>query len=309
MTIKGKLIASGLALALLGSLAGCAPDNSSGEGTQLTIGSHGTLEGEILAQVYGQALEADGFTIDYNFGVGSYQTSVAGLRSGLIDVIPDYSGNLLKSIAPHTSTLIPAIVESELPKALAPLGLAVLDYSRAETTRAFVTTPQFVEAHGLTSIGDVGLFSSALTFGGPEGFADSAFGRSGLANKYGVEDWTAREKKSDAAILSDLLAGKTQVAVLSLANAGISANGLVVLEDPQYLMAPNEVVPVIAARKYSPALAQIADSVSLALTTDELAKLNSLATESADGSGQKQSVETIAHDWLESKGLLTLASS
>ena len=298
-------MASGIAVAVLGTLVGCAPSSAGGDGVELTIGSHGTMEGELLAQIYSQALEADGFTVDYNLGVGNYKNSVAGLRSGLIDFIPDYSGNLLKSVSPQSSSRVPSVVETELPRALAPLGLAVLDYTRAETTRAFFTTPAFVEAHSLVSIGDVGLFSSALTFGGPEGFVDSAFGRTALSNQYGVEDWTAREKKSDAAILKELLAGKTQVAVLSLASPGITENNLVKLEDPEFLMAPNEIVPVIPARKYSPALALVADDVSRALTTEQLAVLNGQVTDAADGTGEKQSVETIARNWLKLNGLLT----
>ena len=307
MVAIGKLTASVLALIVLGtSISGCSAEQSNTPATAITVGSHGTTEGEILAQVYGQALADRGFVVDYNYGIGSFSNTVSSLRTGIVDLVPDYAGGLLRNVDPHSTTSVPEVILSDLPIALAPLGLAVLEPSAAESTRGFVTTPDYVRAHSLVNISDISLFSSAVSIGGPAGFEDAEYGRLALLNNYGISEFTAVEGKNDAAIIEDLVENRTQVAIVPKATAGIAENGLVILNDPQHLMDPNPIVPVIPARIYSPEFAAIVNSVSEKLTTEELGWLKGLVQESQSKTGTQQSIETIARTWLKNQALIEL---
>jgi len=303
MSAPGKLTAGVLALVLVGTLAGCSTE-SAGTGVDVTVGSHGTLEGEILAQAYGQTLAAHGYIVDYNYGIGGYSRGVSALRDGTIDLIPDLSSGLLASVNPHSTSNTSTGILSELPKALAPLGLAILDPALAETTRAFVTTRQFEEAHSLEKIGDLSLFASAVTIGGPAGFESSSYGRTALTNRYGVTDWKAKTARTEEQIVDDLRFNRTQVAVLPMSSPGILANDFVVLEDPQHIMPSSQVVPLIAARKYTPDYASIIDSVSHRMTTAQLASLIGRAPKADTPPDEARTVETIVHEWLSEQDLL-----
>lgn len=304
MTARGKITAGVLALVLLGSVAGCSTDDSAGAGLEVTVGSHGTLEGEILAQVYGQVLASEGYVVDYNYGIGGYAAGVSGLRSGTIDLMPDYTGGLLQNVDPQATSNSSVSILAELPKALAPLGLAVLDPTQIDTSRAFVTTRDFQEAHSLETIGDISLFATAVTVGGPSGFESASFGRLALTNRYGVSDWAAKPAKTDEQIVEDLRFNRTQVAVLPLTSPGIVANDFVVLEDPEHVMVSNQIIPVIAARKYSPQFAEVIDSVSHQLTTVGLAQLIAEANKSATQPDEALTIETIVARWLATTDLV-----
>ena len=310
MVALGKLTASVLALIVLGAgLTGCSAEQPRSLGEDITVGSHGTMEGEILAQIYGQALADNGFVVDYNYGVGSYTNAVASMRTGIVDLIPDYAGGLLKKVDPHSTTSVPEVILSDLPVALAPLGLAMLEPSGAESTMGFVTTREYVAAHSLVSIGDISLFASAVSIGGEADFETSAYGRLALLNNYGINEWKAVERENDAAIIEDLVENRTQVAIVPKATPGIVENGLVILNDPQHLLDPNPIVPIIPARKYSPEFAEVVNSVSEKLTTEELAWLKGLAQDSENETGTEQTIDTIARTWLKNQGLIEVDES
>lgn len=119
---KRKRIIAGLAaLGLTASLAACSGGNPLGgdDGDEslgsITIGSQGFAESDILAQLYGQALAAGGYTVDYAPGIGSRETFIPALQDGSIDLIPDYAGNLLYGADPDATATSTADVMAALP--------------------------------------------------------------------------------------------------------------------------------------------------------------------------------------------------
>ena len=137
-------LSASLVLAGCGStetVTGTGGDPTNEAPSSLVIGSQGFAESEILAQLYGQVLEANGFEIEYNPGIGSRETFIPGLQDGSIDLIPDYSGNLLYGADPEATATSSEDVEAALPAAVEGLGLEVLDAAPAEDADALVVTP------------------------------------------------------------------------------------------------------------------------------------------------------------------------
>lgn len=125
-----------------------------GQGTNVKIGSANFPENRVLAEIYAQAIEATGATVERKFGIGSRETYFPGLKDGSIDLVPEYSGVLLQHInkaAPETSS---EEVYSALLKQV-PAPLMVLEKSAAENKDAVVVTAATAEKYG-RSLADYG---------------------------------------------------------------------------------------------------------------------------------------------------------
>ena len=84
---------------------------STGGGSKPTIkiGSDGFDEARVMAEVYAQALEANGYTVDRaGIGLGAAQGHAAALESGQIDLKPEYIGRGLAYYDAGTQTGDPA---------------------------------------------------------------------------------------------------------------------------------------------------------------------------------------------------------
>ena len=83
-------------------LSACGSSNPLGGGEisgdlkSITVGSADFTESKIIAELYAQALEANGFTVRRQFGIGSRETYIPAVQDHSIDLIPEYTGNLLQ---------------------------------------------------------------------------------------------------------------------------------------------------------------------------------------------------------------------
>lgn len=303
--ITRRIIAGVAALGLTASLAACGSDPFGSDekvslGT-ITIGSQGFAESDILAQLYGQVLADNGYSVDYELSIGSRETFIPALQDGSIDLIPDYAGNLLYGADPEATATSTVDVMSALPSVLEPLGLIVADSAQAEDADALVVTKEFAEEHSLESIADLAPIAKKITIGANTEFEGRSYGRDGLASVYKVKGWTfkAIDDYGGPGTLSDLLAGNIQVADIYTTTPSIKANDLVVLTDPKNLIAAQNVVPLFNTDAYSVAVANLVNRVSNILTTEELMTLNEISV-----GDSKPSPEKVAKDWLVENDLL-----
>lgn len=302
-----KRIAAGLvAIVLTASLAACASGDplggdGGGELSTITVGSQGFAESDILAQLYGQMLAANGYTVTYSPSIGSRETFIPALQDGSIDMIPDYAGNLLYGADPEATATSTADVMEALPAVLEPLGLKVSSAAQAEDADALVVTKEFAEENSLVTIADLAPIASTITIGANTEFEGRSYGRAGLESVYGVTGWTfkAIDDYGGPGTLSDLLNNNIQVADIYTTTPSIKEHDLVVLEDPKHLIAAQNIVPLFNEKAYSVAVANIVDRVSNKLTTAELMSLNEISA-----GDSKPSPETVARDWLKKVGLL-----
>lgn len=306
---RGRLVPGALALVLGAALAGCSSGNPLSGGTTatdgaskvITIGSQGFAESEILAQIYGQVLAANGYTVDYNPGIGSREAFIPGLKDDSIDLIPDYSGNLLQGVDPAAKETSAEDVVAALPAALTPAGLKVLDAAPAHDADSLVVTPEFAAAHNLTTIADLAPIASTITIGANTEFEGRSYGLDGLKSVYGVTGWKfkAIDDYGGPGTLKDLLANNIQVADIYTTTPSIKQNKLVVLEDPKHLIAAQNIIPLLSSRVFSKELADLLNPVSAKLTTEGVLNMNEESNSDA-----KPSPDKIAKEWLTANGFL-----
>lgn len=304
-----RVLAGVAAIGLAAALAACSNsnpldnggDNGDGGSKSITIGSQGFAESDILAQLYGQVLAANGYTVDYAAGIGSRETFIPALKDGSIDLIPDYSGNLLYGLDTKATATSSEDVDAALPDAVGSAGLAVAESAPAQDADALVVTPEFAAANNVKSIADLAPIASTLTFGANTEFEGRPYGRAGLESVYGVKGWKfkAIDDYGGPGTLSDLLANNIQVADIYTTTPSIKQNKLVVLEDPKHLIAAQNIVPLFNSSFANDDFAALLNSVSEKLTTDELLNLNEISA-----GDDKPSPDQVAKKWLTDNGLL-----
>ncbi len=150
------------------------------------IGSADFPESQIIAEVYAGALNAAGVTASTKPNIGSREVYFKAVQDGSVDVIPDYSGNLLLHVDKEATEVSAEDIYKALPAKL-PEGLAVLEASKAEDKDAMVVTKATAEKYQLKSIEDLAKVCSELVVGAPATFAERAYGLPGLKKNYNCE--------------------------------------------------------------------------------------------------------------------------
>ena len=90
----------------------------SGDLKSIKVGSADFTESKIIAELYAQALEANDFTVTRQFGIGSRETYIPAVQDHSIDLIPEYTGNLLQYFDKETTATTPTRCCSALLNAL-----------------------------------------------------------------------------------------------------------------------------------------------------------------------------------------------
>ncbi|GAA3335051.1 ABC transporter substrate-binding protein [Curtobacterium albidum] len=297
-------VAAALALGVAAALTGCASSNpldsgssASSDSKTIVIGSQQYYSNEIIAEMYAQVLEKDGFTVKRNFNIGQREIYIPQLEKGAIDVMPEYSGNLLQYFDKESTAKTASQIDEGLSKAL-PSGLRVLDAAEATDQDSYTVTKEFFEKNDVTSLADLKNVSEKLTVGANSEFQTRPYGPDGLKSVYGVDvDFKAIEDSGGALTVKALKDGTVQLADIYTADPSIKANDLVSLKDPENLILPQNVIPVVSKKVDDKAAADI-DKVNKVLTEAALIEVNSKSTV------DKEKASQIAKDFLSSKGLL-----
>jgi osmoprotectant transport system substrate-binding protein len=275
----------------------------SGDLKSLVVGSADFPESKIVAEIYAQALQANGFTIGRQFGIGSRETYIPAVRDHSIDLIPEYTGNLLQYFDSTSTVTKPDDVELALYRAL-PGDLAILRPSPANDTDTVTVTKDTADKWSLKTIADLAPYSADVKFGAPSEFLNRAQGLAGLRARYDLyispDNFVAISDGGGPATVRALTGGTVTAANIFSTSPAIKQNNLVVLQDPKRNFLPGNVVPLVSSQKMSDDLKKVLDAVSAKLTTEDLADLNS----SVSGNSGVDPEEA-ARKWVQDNGFDT----
>src|SRR5829696_3009464 len=152
------VLAAVLALIAL-SLSACGSSNPLGGGAvsgdlkSIKVGSADFTESKIIAELYAQALEANDFTVTRQFGIGSRETYIPAVQDHSIDLIPEYTGNLLQYFDEKTPATTSDAVLLGLLKAL-PGDLSILYPAPGEDKDTLAVTEATAQKWNLKTIED-----------------------------------------------------------------------------------------------------------------------------------------------------------
>ena len=291
---------------LLFAITGCGSANPLGGGEisgdlmTITVGSADFPESKIIAEIYAQTLEANDFQISRQFGIGSRETYVPAVQDHSIDLIPEYTGNLLQYFDEGTTATTPDEVLIALFKAL-PGDLSILTPSPAEDKDTLAVTADTAQRWNLTTIADLAAHSAEVKVGAPSEFQTRQTGLVGLMQRYGLDvtpaNFVAISDGGGPATVQALNDGTVTAANIFSTSPAIGQHGLVVLEDPENAFLAANVVPLVAAQKKSDVLKTVLDAVSAKLTTEALIELNT-AVEGNAGIDPDEAAE----NWIRDNG-------
>ncbi len=301
-----KIGATALSLGLAATLAACgsedptAPSADVASGETVVVGSFAFPESEILGEIYAQALEGADFTVETQFNIGPRQQTIPALQDGSINLIPEYNGNLLAYYDPKYDERTTEDVDAALGDAIAADNLQVLDSAEAEDKDAYIVTRETADAEGLTEIGDLSALEPFKLGANPQ-FGDLGYGLPGLESIYGVSDvdFVPIEDFGGPDTVKALVDDSVQVADIYTTSPAITAEDLVVLEDPENMISSQNIIPLLSEEVYSDGLAEVLNAISAEMTTDDLIALR----DRVEGD-EKASPSTVAEEWLSEKGLV-----
>lgn len=263
----------------------------------LVVGSQQYYSNEIIAELYATALEEAGYTVEREYQIGQREVYMPEIEAGAIDVFPEYGGNLLQYLDPETQAVDTATITSGLEAAL-PEGVRALSPAEATDQDSYTVTQATAEEYDLVSIADLANLDQPITVAANTEFETRPYGPPGLEQVYGVRaEVLAVEDSGGPLTLRALLDGQADAADIYTADPAIATNDLVVLEDPQNLILPQQVTPLVSA-KVDEGAAAIIDAIQAELTSEELQQLNARSVDEQERS------DVIAQDWLRSKGLI-----
>lgn len=294
------LAVAGLALAACSSGDPFDAPSQQPEGSQTVIvGSAAFPESEIIMEIYAQALEAQGVSVETKPNIGQRDVYLAALKDGSIDLIPEYSGNLLQFYDKNATEASSEDVYAALGKAL-PKGLEVLAQAEAQDKDSYNVTKQFSQEHNVTSLADLAGLGMTIKVGANPEFAERPYGIPGLKEVYGIDATLVPISDSSGPLtVKALVDGTVDMADIYTTTPAIKKNDFVTLKDPKNLIIAQNVVPLISSSKVNPTVKKALNAVSSQLTTEDLIAMNTKSS-----GEQKLSASVIAKEWLKEHDLL-----
>jgi len=271
---------------------GAGGDSGSSSGG-LVIGTANFTENQILGYLYAGVLNAAGVKTTVRPNLGSREIVVPALRSGDIDLLPEYQGSLLLYLDKKATATEAGAMQNALATVL-PDGLEVLPYAAAEDRDSFAVTRGTADRYGLKSLADLRKVNGKLTFGAAAEMKKRVVGLVGLKDQYGVEFKEFKALDSSGPLVKGALKkGDIDIANVFTTDVDTAENGWVLLADPKQLIPAQHVVPLIAARKADSRVRKALARLGNALTTPDLTELNRLVDK------EKQDPDRVAAAWLK----------
>ncbi len=279
-------------VALVGTTGGGAIVSAQDQPT-VRIGSDGFYESQLMAEIYAQALEANGFGVDRQLAIGARPARVEAFESGQIDLTPEYVGSGLGFYVVGSENEELAAIEvsgdgetnrTNLQAALDISGVdaTVLAITAGEDTNAAVVRGDTAEELGVSSISDLAAVADQVTFGLPPECEVNALCRGALEDGYGIA-WPPANLEllppCGAEMAGALEGNAIDVAWLCSTQPIIAQNGWVVLEDDLDTQPAENLAPIVrndfleGVDGGAEAIAAILDPISAEVTTDVLTEL------------------------------------
>jgi osmoprotectant transport system substrate-binding protein len=305
-TARGKrsVFAVGLVAAAALALSACSSSNpldepadsgeTSGSGDTIVVGSQAYYSNEIIAEIYAQALEAEGFDVEKKLNIGQRDAYMPEVESGEINVFPEYTGSLLEYLSEDgVDVTSPEDVYAALQEAL-PEGLTALDFAEASDQDSYTVLKSYAEENNLKTIGDLAEVAGPVTIGAAPEFEQRPYSPAKAKEVYGVD---LTFSATGPTTLESLLAGQIQVADIYTADPAFETEEIVALEDPENLIISSNVVPIVSS-DIADEVSDVLNAISAKLTAEELVSLNVLSTV------DQKSPADIAKQWLTDNGLI-----
>jgi osmoprotectant transport system permease protein len=294
------VLAALLALLVLLALPAAAQQDT------VVVASKNFEESRLLAEMFAQLIESrTGLAVERRFGLAGTQVCFEALRSGAVDLYPEYTGTGLASIlgaepAGGAAATLATVRRRFLDRWdlwwLAPLGF--------ENAYEIAVPRRLAEAHRLATLSDLAAVSAGLTAGFGYEFIERPDGLPGLRDAYGLAFARVRPLQQT---LKYQAAGRGEVDVLDVytTDGRLLTWDLVVLEDDRGFFPPYAAAPLVRGEtlRRHPELAAVLSLLAGSLDEAAMRRLNLRLQEAGEAP------EVVARDALAALGLAAGAAA
>ncbi|HLQ67135.1 MAG TPA: glycine betaine ABC transporter substrate-binding protein [Candidatus Limnocylindrales bacterium] len=192
----------------------------------VVVGSKAFAESWILADALAQTMQREGVPgVEHRRNLGGTEIVFQALRTGSVDVYPEYTGTIREVVLQSPRPLSTA----ETRAALAPMGLGMSDPIGFNDSYAIAVTGETARRYGLRTLSDLARHPE-LRLGLTHEFLGRADGFPGLQRRYGLTTRNVLGIQHELAYAA-LADGKIDATDIYTTDAQIARMGLRVLED------------------------------------------------------------------------------
>ena len=284
-----------------------ATDDGAEGGGSLTVGGANFTEMLIMQEIYAALLRDAGYDVEI-VSADNREIYAEALAAGDIDVVPEYAATFTEYLnqqangpeAEPIATSDPAeTVEAAQPLA-GDLGLEILDPAEAANQNGFAVLESFATENDVVTLSDLAGVGQPIVLAATEECPERPFCEPGLEETYGLDISEVLPLGFGSTQAKQAVAdGQADLVLTGTTDATLADFGLVLLEDDQGLQLADNLVPVVNADAAADqALVDALNSLSAAMTTEDLAQLN------LQVDGERQQPADVALAYLEEQGLV-----
>ena len=210
----------------------------------VVVASKPFAESYLLAEVFAQLLEHNGYPVDRRPGFGATELLTQAVIADEVDVYPEYAGTGLTAVLGETATGGSVAVFNRVSAAYeARWGLRWLPPLGFENTYAIAMRGGTADSLGVRTLSDLASVAPGLAAGFSPDFIGRADGLDGLAAAYGIE---FRETRSllQAVKYRAITEGAVDLIDAYSTDGAISRHDLTVLADDREFFPPYDAAPV-----------------------------------------------------------------
>ncbi len=299
-----------LALVLMFTLAACGGTSNSGSGNSsvpITVGSKLDNEAQLLGEMYVLLLQKAGYTVNPKLGLGQTPTVFAALKSGAIDLYPEFTAtglnllNVKSSFDPAKDYLT---VKNGFEQQY---HITWLDYAPLNDGYALCTSKAESQKLGnVTTLSQLAPMVSKLTLATQSDgipFFDSLKSTYG----FGTSNFKAVKKVDYSIGFSAVNSGAANVTECYTTDGSVTSQNFIFLQDDQHGFPEFHPAPIVrdSVLHSDPGIAAALNPLEPYLTTDVSIMLQQqVNTKTSSGVSKSQAIKQVAMSFLQSKGLL-----
>jgi len=297
-------------------MSACSPGGSGSSSEQasssqtaskpdVSVGSAAFYEADVVGEMYAQALEAKGYTVERHFDIGERPAVHAAMDSGDINLIPEYLGGLAGELTGSADLPTdPQEAWDNLQEPLDQKGWVAFDFAPGTDADGFAVRQETATDLGLETMTDLAGVADQLSWGVAPACTENPVCGPGLKEVYGI-DLSTLDVQTLPPCSPDMATALTNEVVdvgqVCTTQPQIVSDNLKLLEDDKHLQPAQNILAVATKELADAAPADFADTINAInalLTTDALTQLgveiNVDQTDMAD----------VARTFLEDNGLL-----
>jgi osmoprotectant transport system substrate-binding protein len=272
-------------------------------GTTITVGSKNFTEQKVLGEIYAQAFEAAGYTVEKQLNLGDEKTALAALEGGEIDAYPEYTGTALLSFFGVQADKLPkdeGQAYEQAKQGFAEKNLTAFEPTPFTSSNEVAVTKETAEENNLTTISDLESVAGEFTMYGSPECRQRLDCLLGLQEVYGLE--FQRFVPVDIALRHEVLTkGQADVSIVFTTDPQIRREEFVLLEDDKGMFPPYNSTLVMRneiAEQGGADLEGVVTMVNEGLTAEAMQELN------ARVDLDKKTPEEVAGEYLSEEGLV-----